>query len=71
MDSILESFKMPPEVGEIIPALRSALAIHDPEGLAAQPSGKPKPGDGIRSATIAMPGLPTRSRAMQKRCTVC
>jgi len=38
-DDVRESFSMPPEVGEIIPALRGALAVHDPDGLAARLKG--------------------------------
>lgn len=36
VDSIHESFTTPPEVGEIIPALRGALVIYDLGGTAAQ-----------------------------------
>ena len=35
-DDIRESFRKPSDAGEIIPAMRSALAIYDPKGLAAQ-----------------------------------
>jgi len=35
VDNIYESFTIPPEVGEIIPAMRGALALYDPDGLAA------------------------------------
>ncbi len=36
IDSIRGSFRDPSEVGGIIPALRRALVIYDPDGLAAQ-----------------------------------
>jgi len=40
VDDVRESFTKPQEVGEIIPAIRGALAVHDPDGLAAELKGE-------------------------------